>query len=123
MSYNVTRWKVKKLDNLCIPLASFYKHPRKDWHPEREDLDDDGSVLLVGLEGTRIRGQLQDGIVRVEEIECRSEGSGVFMDWILLPALKDSTGELVVSLIWEGGDRIQRMTAKDGAVAFEDIEL
>ena len=33
MSYNITDWKVKKLENLQIPIKAFFKHERKDKRP------------------------------------------------------------------------------------------
>ena len=121
MSYNCDTFKVKKLENLRIPVVSLYKHERQDYHPTREDLDD-GKVLFHNLETTMI-GKIEDDVFICEKIDCSGEGSGTVMAWILEPALKDSTGELVVSRVLEGGDSIDKLTVKDGVVSWEDIEI
>jgi len=38
MNYNIDTFRVKKLENLAIPLNSFYKHKHVDWHPEDEKM-------------------------------------------------------------------------------------
>jgi len=121
MSYNCDTFKVKKLENLRIPIASLYKHDRQDWHPTRENLGD-GRVEFCNLETIMI-GKVENDVFICEEIDCSGEGSGTVMDWILEPALKDSTGELIASCVWEGGDAINRLTVKDGVVSWENIEI
>lgn len=121
MSYNVDTWKTKQLNRLRIPLASFFKHARKDWHPEKE-FDQAGHLTLICCE-SEIKGTIENDILTVDSIKCAGEGSGTFIDWILNPALADSTGELVATCVWEGGDTINRLTVTDGKVDWEDIEL
>jgi hypothetical protein len=125
MSYNIDRWKTKKLEGLTIPLAAFYKHPRKDWHPKQPILTDPeaGAVeLRCGCE-QHIKGVLKDGRLMVTEFDMTGEGSGTFYRDILEPALKESVGTLEAVLIWEGGDSVNRLMVKDGKVETEDIEL
>jgi len=45
------------------------------------------------------------------------------MNEILEPAFKDSKGLFVASLVWEGGDSINRLTVEDGNILWEDIEI
>lgn len=45
MSYNIIRWNTKKLEGFTVPLDAFYKHQRKDWHPDLPE----GSDLSVVL--------------------------------------------------------------------------
>lgn len=120
MSYNIDTFKVKKLENLIIPFDSFFKC-REDWHPERTN-NDDGSVTLDSME-SEIKGMLKDGLFEVTEIRCTGEGSGTTMNDIIEPALKDGKGTLIVSCVWEGGDCINKLTAIDGKVSWEDIEI
>ena len=123
MSYNIDRWKVKKLRNLRIPLTSFFKHERKDWHPKKK-LEEDGSLTLDGcFEEIVIHGTVEGGVLCVDRLKCVGEGSGTFCHWILDPALADSTGLLEVVRIWEGGDSIDRLTVKDGVLTNEEIDL
>ena len=64
-----------------------------------------------------------DKVLHVSEIAIHGEGSGTLLDWIIGPALKDSTGRLVATRVWEGGDTIDRLIVNDGEVGFEGIEL
>lgn len=102
MSYNIDTFKVKELDELIIPVESLYKHERKDWHLSRVN-NDDGTVMFTDFE-TEIHGNIQDEFLFVSGIECSGEGSGTMMNRILEPAFKESTGRLVASCVWEGGD-------------------
>jgi len=121
MSYNCDTFKVKKIENFRIPVASLYKHERTDWHPERVN-HDDGTVTFKNCE-TTLDGRIKDDVFICESIDCSGEGSGVVMNWILEPAFKDSAGEFVASCVWEGGDAINRITVKDGNVSWKDIEI
>lgn len=123
MSYNCDTWKIKKLENLRIPVASLYKHPRKDWHPQKEQ-QEDGSVRFEIAESVQITGKVDaDGILHVVGIRVEGEGSGTAMRWIIEPALAESKGELIASCVWERGDSINQIIVKDGAVNWRDIEI
>ena len=119
MSYNIDTFRLKKLENLVIPVASLFKHERGDWHPERTD----GEETTFHNLGFLIKGTVQDGNLYVSKFCCYGEGSGTSMRWILEPALKDSRGELVVSFVWEGGDCINQLQVKDGDIKWVDIEI
>jgi hypothetical protein len=124
MGYNIDNWKTKKLDNLTVPLAAFYRHERKDWHPKAviRTPESDAVSLECGC-GQQIVGTLNDGILTVTDFEMTGEGSGTFYHWILEPALKESKGTLEAVLVWEGGDSINKLKVKDGKVTSEEIEL
>jgi hypothetical protein len=122
MPYNVDTWKTKELVDLQIPFESFFKHERKDWHPDVTYLAD-GRLQLTSMESEGIIGKLEDGDVHVESINFSGEGSGTMLAWIIIPALEDSTGKLVATRIWEGGDSIDRLVVEDGEITEEDIEL
>lgn len=122
MSYNINTFKVKELKNLHIPLSSFYMHPRTDWHPELIN-HNDGLIELDGGGDIFIKGILKDGILICHDIVCCDEGSGTFMNLILEPALKDSTGKLVASCVWEGGESINQIISNDGVVTWKDIDI
>ena len=122
MSYNIDTWKVKKIENLSIPLSSFFTNLRTDWHPKKE-YDENGILTLEMGEGTRVVGKVVDGILHVTDIECHGEGSGISMNLIIEPALKESTGGLVASCVWEGSDSINQLIVKDGNVEWKDIEI
>lgn len=123
MSYNIDRWKTKKLDNLIIPLAAFSKHSRKDWHPRvSSDINAKEVTLECGC-GQEIVGLLVDGQLHVIKLDMAGEGSGTFFNWILEPALKESRGQLEAVLVWEGGDSITKLTVDNGVVEQSDVEL
>lgn len=121
MSYNIDTIKVKKLENLVIPMDSFYKHEREDWHPDKE-IELDGSITLYFMD-SEIHGKLDGNDVIVDKFEVYGEGSGTSMNWIIEPALKDSQGELTASFVWEGGDTINQLIVKDGEIEWKDIEI
>ena len=121
MSYNIDTWKVKKLSGLCIPIESFFKHERTDWHPEKE-YDENGMLTLLFME-SEIVGEVECGILHVESIHISGEGSGTEMGWIIEPALQDSKGELIASCVWESGDSINQLIVKDGDIEWVDIDI
>ena len=121
MSYNVDTWKTKELVDLVIPVASLFKHERKDWHPKRDN-HDDGTVTFSVTE-CNITGTIDGDALRVASIEAYGEGSGTALHWIIEPALEDSRGKLVALRVWEGGDSIDRLTVVDGVVSSEPVEL
>ena len=84
MSYNITSWKTKKLDDLIVPLKAFYESKNDNWHPSLpEIINADGDVeLSCGCEQT-IKGKLKDGMLIITEFEMTGEGSGRFKDFIL----------------------------------------
>ena len=123
MSYNVSTWKTKKIENLVIPLSEFYISERKDWHPTQPILQEDNSFILeCGCE-QEIKGKLTDGLLEVLGLDMSGEGSGTFMSYVLEHALSKSTGYLEAILIWEGGDSIEKLIVNNGEISREDIEL
>lgn len=125
MSSNIDRWTTKTLDNLVIPYEAFFRHARHDWHPEDPRVVDTetGEVVLdCGCE-QGIYGILSNGRFKVTKFDMDGEGSGTFIEWILKPALEESTGRLEAVLIWEGGDVIERLSVQDGVITETPIEL
>ena len=121
MSYNIDTFKVKRLDDLSFPVDALYLNQRKDWHPERVD-GEDGSTTFTNME-TEIHGHVKDGRFFIDSIECYGEGSGTVMNDMLELALAESTGHLVASCIWEGGDSINRLEVHDGEISWTEIEI
>jgi hypothetical protein len=124
MSTNIITWKTKKLENLVIPLSAFFIHPRKDWHPEQPIIRDVTTmeVLLKCGCGQMIKGRLIEGQLHVSSFKMEGEGSGGFKDWILDEALKQSTGELQVAIVWESGE-VTNLTVKDGVLEENQVDL
>ena len=117
MSYNIDTWRTKKIEALTIPIDAFLVNGFCI------NMTSANSVRIGGdSELFKIEGQLVSGNVVVEKIYNAGEGSGHFAD-TLRGVLKKSTGYLEAVLVWEGGDSITRLIAKDGEVTEEDIEL
>ena len=120
MSYNISSWKIKKLDSLAIPVKAlcegnnYFDAPRLDIST--------GIYTIPGMDGTEIIGRIDGPMIHVSDITCYGEGSGSAYG-VLFDALKQSTGMLTVSCVWEGGDSITRLTVVNGDVTEEDIEL
>ena len=109
MSYNCDMFKVKKIENLEFKEDAF-----KDCQRE---IKPDLTTVFSYCEAW-VSGIVVDGSFLCEELECTGEGSGEFIDEILEPALKDSTGILVASCVWEGGDSINHLICKDGKIEY-----
>ena len=123
MSFNCSVFRIKKIENLRIPVASLYKHDREDWHPKRKNYKDDVVIFHSNFENVFLKGKIESNILICDDIKCFGEGSGTFKGWILEEALKESTGELEAVLVWEGGDSITRLKVKDGEISEIEIEL
>lgn len=128
MSYNITNWTTKRIENLVIPFAALYdKSIREDWLPDQPTINPDTQEIAIrcGCE-QEIKGTFADETnsgIRVTAFDMRGEGSGTFWHDVLRPALKRSTGILEAVRIWEGGDHVDRLRVKDGVITEETIEL
>ena len=120
MSYNIDTWRTKQLDGLTIPLAELRNHG--DWFDNPQLNEDDTLTITGGAERFEMIGRRDGDMLHVTEIDCSGEGSGRHYD-VLTDVFAKSTGTLVASLVWEGGDSITRLTVKDGVVSSENIEI
>ena len=126
MSYNISNWKTKRLENFIIPVSAFYLSERSDFHPEQKYDENTGEKILRFPLEVQIEGaidQLDGGSFKVSKIDFYGEGSGYFYTFIFEPALLQSTGILEAVLIWEGGDSISRLQVENGTIRREEIEL
>jgi len=121
MSYNISAWIVEELVDLVIPIESFFTNPRTDWHPEIKL--DVNQIAEFCISDCRVIGKIVDKNLHVIKIEWRGECSGTGLNWILEPALKTSTGTLIASCVWEGGDCINQLQCRNGDVKWVDIEI
>lgn len=122
MPYNIDNWKTKELENLEIPLSAFFPESNEMWWPEKE-LMENGTMILTFCDTAQVIGWMGGDYLHVKDIEFYGEGSGTSMAEIFEPALEQSKGKLVASLVWEGGDSINRLHVIDGHVEWEDIEI
>lgn len=128
--YDISTWKTKELDNLSIPMASLFKPDRIAWKPTKSRYDNGSFLFLFELAGKcYIKGTIdtayadKGAILRVSDIHVSGECSGTVLRWVIEPALVDSRGKLVASLVWEGGHSIDRLTVIDGVVSLRKIEI
>ncbi len=131
MSYNIDRWKTKRLVDLVIPLIAYtsaYTADRisRGWRPNiQHDYATNKITIGMGCDSDEaIVGTLTaDNLIHVESISLRGEGSGTDYYDVLIPMLKASHGELEAVQVWEGGDSISRLVVKDGVVTETPVEL
>jgi hypothetical protein len=99
MSYNITTWKTKTLQDFTIPLAAVHALP-----DVRVELLPNGEVKATGLaEGFELGGTWDSiSLLRVTSLKLLGDGSGFVWEY-LLTALKQSKGSLVAVQIWESG--------------------
>ncbi len=83
MSYNIDTWKTKELLNLKVPIKSFFKSERKDFHPTKKI--ENGKIILDFGED-KIIGTKVDNSIIIEKISFSGECSGIYYHKILLPA-------------------------------------
>lgn len=122
MSYNIDTWRTKHLDNFVLSLAALYECSNRFDDPVL-NLKDETITIEGGAEVLEITGRRDGDALTVTEITCYGEGSGNTFHDVLVPVFKRSTGTLIASCVWEGGDSITRLTVKDGVVTEEPIEI
>lgn len=123
MSYNILKWKTKKIENFQIPLSAFYESERIDWHPSETIIEPDGDRIMLECGcGQEIKGILKDGVLAIDEIDMSGEGSGSFMHYVMDHAFKQSTGELEATAVWEDGE-VTHYIIKDGVTTEENVDL
>jgi len=125
MSYNISCWKTKKIENLKVPLSAFFESERKDWHPKQPvklDHFSDRYVIKCGCE-QEIICTIKNKIIQIFEFNMTGEGSGSFLWYVLKNALSKSTGYIEAVLIWENGDYIERLTVCNGKVQKKEVVL
>jgi hypothetical protein len=124
MSYNIDTFKVKQLKDLVIPVSSLYEHQREDLYPTKMfSKENDSWVRFQFMESCFIEGPVINDAIHVRSIDWCGEGSGNDMHDILEPALKNSTGVLIASCVWEGGDSINQLRVENDKVEWVDIEI
>lgn len=120
MSINITKFKVKELENFIIPVHALYLPEGKNFHPDRIN-NDDGSVTY-DMGESHIKGHLIEDFLMVEDVEIIGEGSGSTLHYLLIPAFKYSTGRFVALCIWEEGT-VEYLIVDKGEVGQNEVEL
>ncbi len=131
MSYDISSWKTKEIDNLLVPILSLHysnEYRKRGWTLVKTTELLDGKIIFTCSFGTasdRVQGILNPdtGMIEVTKLELCGEGSGMNYLKIILPALEKSSGRFSAILIWEGGDSVTRLEVNDGIVSDEPWEL
>ena len=130
MSYNISTWKTKKIDNLGIPLAAIRycgDSAKKGYSVEMTlEAHDDGLHVTAHIgECGEISGYLEPATlaILVDKIALYGEGSNTDFYELLLPALRQSQGHLSAFLVWAEGDSITKLEVQDGIVNHGQYEL
>lgn len=129
MSYNISTWKTKKLADFRLPVKSIAvsaERQARGWKINGYVIGLIPLVMRFQLdESPGITGHLIDNnsIIVVDKIELGGEGSGSVYNEVLLPALKQSSGEMEAVIVWEGGDSIRRLHVVNGIPTDSPVEL
>lgn len=118
MSYNITSWKTKEISNLLIPLDAIKDLPYTDVEFDGINIKADGLSEGFILEGNLI----DENMIEVVKINTMYDGSGSTWE-LFLRMLEKSSGTLVATQIWEGGDSISKLIVNNGMIMQEEIEL
>lgn len=122
MSYNIDTWKMKELRDFRIAMTALC--PIEDYLEEPRLNVETGILTFHGRsEGFELCGKQEGDTLIVESIKNRGEASGTMQEYLVDQVFPHSTGYLCATLIWEGGDSVERLVVKDGVVTSEEIEL
>ncbi|SRR6266699_177557 len=129
MSYNITRFKVRRID-LSLPLAFDFQQWLETQPPsvgKKWCMEDEVAVNLakgtwtLPLSDQELSGAIEGDRLIVNSVSCSSEGSGYIYSDILLPLFKEFRGYLIAAVVWEGGDKVCHLSIEDGVVEEEEI--
>jgi hypothetical protein len=122
MSYNIDRWKTKELGDFRIKMHAlkfaedYLEHPMLDLST--------GELMFDGRSGGfGLRGKQDGDVLIVSRLENYGEASGTMQEYLIDNVFPHSTGYFHAVLVWEGGDSIERLQVRDGAIEREEIDL
>lgn len=140
MSYNITRFKVRRLE-LELPLTfDFLQWVRglpdtdeeghenigKRWCLEDEDIaiktDLARATWSLELFDQELRGAIENNRYITNAIDWQGEFSGYLYSDILLPLFKEFKGYLRALVVWERGDSVVELNIEDGGVSEVDLD-
>ena len=100
--YKVGLWKVKKIDNLIMPLQALYttKVSAMKWLlPSNPPVETENGVTIDFSSG-KIDGILIGDNIQITDFTFEGESASVYMMDTFFPALEQSTGLLEAASIW-----------------------
>lgn len=116
MSYNVTGFALKKLDNFTLPYAAVLE-------ASEGDVNINDGVLTFDsfpVEGMEIIGTLDGEHLNVTDVSYYGEYSCTYWNEFE-KLLNQSTGTLKARIVWEGGDSVEVVTIENGVITREDL--
>lgn len=123
MAYNITNLKIKKLENFKVPLNAFYESEDERFRVQGHTISIGNKIVIEGICEQTIKGTINEGLITITELDLTGEGSGTFKRSILNEAFKQSTGQLEVIIVWEGGHSITNYVVNNGLVTETEVEL
>lgn len=119
MSYNVTGFTIKKLDNFRLPIAAMIEMSEGDVNTDAGEILTFDQFLVEGMEVIGVNDVDGDN-VRVTDISYYGEYSGTYWDEFE-ELLTQSTGTLKARIVWEGGDSVEVVTIKNGVITRKEL--
>jgi len=116
MSYNITGFAIKKLDNFTLPYAAVLEASEGNVNIADDVLTFDS----FPVEDMEIVGTLDDKRLNVTDLKYSGTWSGNYWDEVE-ELLKQSTGTLKARIVWEGGDSVEVVTVKNGEITRKDV--
>ena len=123
MSYNIDTFKLKSL-KLVLPRGFSFAEFSDKFAREAMMIRGDAWTFNDNGEGLSMSGHLdKEYNLVVDKIDCFGEFSGSDYARLLKPLLEKFKGSIDASLVWEGGDKIERLVAKNGKITEKEIEI
>ena len=122
MSYNIDVFKVRKVENFSFSVTNFLELLKEQECHFEQINNEDGSITFE-LSSSTLQGTIEDDKFFVSTLHCCGSESGYEMEYILEPIFHESTGELIASCAWNGGDTINRVYVKNGEVEWCDLDF
>lgn len=118
---NINRFKIKMIDGLSIPISAFYSHKRKDFHPDIDIRNIDENFVKFKILESSIEGFIKDERLYVLNMNIVGLESGEFVNSVLNPALKLSSGSLIATCVTNTS--VVKLSVEDGEVDWFEIEI
>ena len=120
MSYNISRWKTKSIENLKVPISLFNNGKNRF----QQDVTLIGTHVVMEAGEGKIEGYLgSDGMLTITDVDIHGETSGNFFQEVFFNAMADGEGTIEAVLIWECGDKITRLLVTEAIYRNDEIEL
>lgn len=122
MPLNIENYKIKKIENVAIPVEEIKKYISNNSFMKLTIHDSEDYCELEAGE-TLIFGYIKDGYFIIDYFDYfGGEFSGSFYE-IFVELLKKSKGKLEMVIFWEYSIRINRLIFNEGEVEQIEVEI